>query len=216
MSARTPIEAVVFDIGWVFVRLKYSPLLEFLRARGAEDAHLEAVLERIALEEHECGRLHGQELLERLAALTKAPVALAEVHAKWVDMFELDAAMVDLAHRLSERYRVYLLSNIGDLHWAHLAREFRLHTVGHGVLPSYLAGVMKPHAGIYAQAERRFALRPAATVFIDDRADNIAAARARGWEGIMHQDYAATVRALAALGVDSAAPAGPLRLAGAP
>ena len=59
-------------------------------------------------------------------------------------MFELDAAMVALAHRFSERYRVYLLSNIGDLHWAHLSREFRLHGIGHGALPSYLAGVMKP------------------------------------------------------------------------
>ena len=64
--------------------------------------------------------MHGQELLERLAALTTEPVQLADVHAKWLDMFVIDTAMVELAHRLSERYRVYLLSNIGDLHWAHL------------------------------------------------------------------------------------------------
>ena len=85
-------------------------------------------------------------------------------------MFEIEPPMVDLAHRLSERYRVYLLSNIGDLHWAHVSREYRLHTIGHGALPSYLAGVMKPHEGIYAEAERRFGLTPAATVFIDDHA----------------------------------------------
>ncbi len=155
----------------------------------------------IALEEHECGRMHGQGLLERLAALTTEPVALADVHAKWLDMFVIDAAMVELAHRLSERYRVYLLSNIGDLHWAHVCREYRLHALGHGALPSYLAGVMKPHAGIYAQAEKRFALTPRHTVFIDDRADNIAAACARGWHGIVHADYARTRAALRALEV---------------
>lgn len=194
-------EAIVFDIGWVFVRLNHRPILDFLREQGAQTHDLEAVLERIALTEHESGRLPGQELLERLAALARAPVALQDVHAKWVDMFEIDAPMVDLAHRLSERYRVYLLSNIGDLHWAHLAREYRLHAIGHGALPSYLAGVMKPHAGIYAEAERRFALTPARTVFIDDRADNIAAARARGWAGIVHASYARTVAALRALRV---------------
>jgi len=91
---------------------------------------------------------------------------------------------------------VFLLSNIGDLHWAHLSREYRLHAIGHGALPSYLAGVMKPHAGIYAEAERRFALEPAATVFIDDRADNIATARARGWQGIVHGGYHSTRTAL--------------------
>lgn len=201
MSAANGIAAVVFDIGWVLLHLNYRPLLEFLLARGAVVDERDALMKRIALEEHETGRMHGQGLLERLATLTSEPVALADVHAKWLDMFVIDAAMVELAHRLSERYRVYLLSNIGDLHWAHISREYRLHALGHGALPSYLAGVMKPHAGIYAEAEKRFALTPGHTVFIDDRADNVAAAGARGWHGIVHADYPQTLAALRALGV---------------
>jgi FMN phosphatase YigB (HAD superfamily) len=196
------IEAIVFDIGWVLVRLNYRPILEFLAAHGAPTHDPHAVLARLALSEHECGRLYGQELLERLAALTSAPVSVRDVQAKWLDMFELDPPMVDLAHRLSERYRVYLLSNIGDLHWVHLLREYRLHTIGHGALPSYLAGFMKPHAAIYAEAERRFGLTPAATVFVDDHADNIAAARSRGWFGIVHAGLDSTRRALRELAVD--------------
>ena len=199
--AAAPISTIVFDIGWVFVRLNYRPFLEFLSARGAPAPDMDTVIRGIALSEHECGREHGAQLLGRLAALTREPTSAAELHAQWVGMFELDAAMVALAHRLSESHRVYLLSNIGDLHWAHLAREFGLHGVGHGALPSYLAGVMKPDAGIYAEAERRFALTPAHTVFIDDRAENIAAARVRGWHGIVHQDHPGTVAALRALGV---------------
>ncbi|HET7756111.1 MAG TPA: HAD-IA family hydrolase [Steroidobacteraceae bacterium] len=201
MTSTTAIGNVVFDIGWVFVRLNYRPLLELLRSRGAEVADMGAVLARITLAEHESGRLHGRGLLEQLAGLTRAPVALEELHARWVDMFELEPAMVELAHRLSDQQRVYLLSNVGDLHWAHLSREYRLHRIGHGALPSYLAGVMKPHAGIYAEAERRFALAPAATVFIDDRPDNVAAARERGWHGIVHGGRDATVAALRELGV---------------
>jgi HAD superfamily hydrolase (TIGR01509 family) len=199
--SRVRIEAVVFDIGWVLLHMNYRPILEFLEARGAATQQRDAVMERIALEAHESGRMHGQELLERLAALTTEPVTLADLHAKWLDMFVLDHAMVGLAHRLSERYRVYLLSNIGDLHWAHVSREYRLHALGHGALPSYLAGVMKPHAAIYAQAEKRFALTPQHTVFIDDRAENISAACSRGWHGIVHADYPRTLAALRALEV---------------
>ena len=125
------------------------------------------------------------------------------MQAKWLDMFELEPAMIELAHRLSEHHQVFLLSNIGDLHWAHLAREYRLQTIGHGALPSYVAGVMKPHPAIYAEAERRFALEPGTTVFVDDRPDNIAAARARGWHGIVHQGYPDTLRRLQSLGVGS-------------
>jgi FMN phosphatase YigB (HAD superfamily) len=197
-----PIRNVVFDIGWVLVRMNYRPLLEFLQAHGAELADRNAVMTRIRLEDHETGQLSGLGLLERLRALTRGQAAsLEEIEAKWLDMFELEPAMIELAHCLSEHYRVFLLSNIGDLHWAHLAREFRLQTIGHGALPSYIAGVMKPHPAIYAEAERRFALEPDATVFVDDRADNIAAARARGWHGVVHQRYADTLLRLQGLGV---------------
>jgi HAD superfamily hydrolase (TIGR01509 family) len=193
---------VVFDIGWVLVRLNYRPLLDFLQAHGAQLADRDAVMTRIRLEDHETGRLPGHGLLERLRGLTRSQRAsLEETQAKWLDMFELEPAMIELAHRLSERYRVFLLSNIGDLHWAHLAREYRLHAVGHGALPSYVAGVMKPHPAIYAEAERRFALEPSATVFIDDRADNVATARRRGWHGIVHRDHGSTLAGLQALGV---------------
>jgi 2-haloacid dehalogenase len=212
MSAPQRIRNIVFDVGWVLVRLNYRPLLDFLQAHGAQLADRDAVMTRIRLEDHETGQLPGHGLLERLRELTSSQAAsLEELRIRWLDMFELEAAMVELAHRLSERYRVFLLSNIGDLHWAHLAREYRLHSIGHGALPSYVAGVMKPHAGIYAEAERRFALEPAATVFIDDRSENVASARSRGWHGIIHQDYRATLARLEDAGVGTqtlAVPAG--------
>lgn len=192
---------VVFDIGWVFVHLDTEPFLAFLRDHGAEAGDLNSVLTQVALHEHECGRLTGRGLLERFAALARRPMDLDAAHERWTSMFELQPRMVRLAERLSEHYRVFLLSNIGDLHWAHLSREYGVHRIGHGALPSFLAGVMKPEAGIYAEAERRFALEPAATVFIDDRAENVLAARQRGWEAIEHTGYASTVSALGALGV---------------
>ncbi|HZT04880.1 MAG TPA: HAD-IA family hydrolase [Steroidobacteraceae bacterium] len=195
------IRNVVFDIGWVFVHLDHQPFLDFLAAHGADAPDLDSVLARIALEDHECGRMDGQGLLERCAALASRPMSREAAHASWVDMFELQPSMVELARRLSERYRVYLLSNIGDLHWTHLSREYELHRIGHGALPSFVAGVMKPDDGIYVEAERRFALTPAETVFIDDRAENIATARRRGWHGIIHGGYETTVESLRGLGV---------------
>ena len=195
------IRSIVFDIGWVFVHLNPRPILDFLAAHDADSVDLPSVVERVSLDDHESGRLPGRALLERLSGLTRRPVTLEQVHEKWVDMFDLQPAMVDLAHRLSERYRVYLLSNIGDLHWAHLSREYGLHRIGHGALPSFVAGVMKPHEGIYVEAERRFGLDPATTVFIDDRPDNIAMAHSRGWHGIVHSGISTTLEALRALDV---------------
>ena len=200
MSA-APIESVVFDIGWVLIHLKYPPLHQYLCARGAVAPTLHTTLDACGLAEHECGRLTGSDFLARMNAALAAPVPAEELHALWISMFEPDQRMLALARQLSGSRRVYLLSNIGELHWSQLSREYRLDALGHGAALSYLAGVMKPAAGIYAYAEQRFALTPGRTVFIDDRAENIAAARARGWHGIVHEDYAATRAALADLGV---------------
>ncbi len=195
------VQNVVFDIGWVLIHLRYPPLQEFLCARGAAAPTLHATLDACGLAEHESGRLSGEEFMARLNAALHTPAAPGELQALWTAMFEPDERMLALARSLTATHRVYLLSNIGDLHWGELSRAYRLHELGHGAVLSYRAGVMKPAADIYAHAERQLELAPAHTVFIDDRADNIEAARARGWHGIVHRDYAATRAALRQLGV---------------
>lgn len=195
------IRHVVFDVGWVFVDLKPQPLIDLLASRGAGALTLTEVVDRIDLHDHESGRLDGRGLLAKIAALAADTPAHEAVHAAWIDMFELQPRMVDLARRLATRHRVHLLSNVGDLHWAHLRERYGLDRIGHGALPSFEAGVMKPNPAIYAEAERRFSLVPEATVFIDDREENIAAARARGWQGIVHRDHDSTCVALRELGV---------------
>ncbi|HEY4646441.1 MAG TPA: HAD-IA family hydrolase [Steroidobacteraceae bacterium] len=192
---------IVFDIGWVLVHLDYAPLTRYLREHGADVEHMRDVVARIDLERHEMGEVAGDELLGNLARLGRKPMNVADLRRRWLDMFELQVPMVGLARRLAERYQVHLLSNVGDLHWAHLSREFGLHRIGHGALPSFVAGVMKPEPRIYAEAERRFGLDPTATVFIDDLPANVESARQRGWYGIEHSAYGDTVQALARLGV---------------
>lgn len=195
------IRHVVFDIGWVLLNLRTQPLLDMLSERGLAHSGLEDVNERIALGDHESGRLDGAGLLANLTALVPGRLTREEAHAAWLDIFDPQPQMIALAQRLSARYRVHLLSNVGELHWAHITQRYDVHRIGHGYLQSFVAGVMKPHERIYIEAERRFGLEPAATVFIDDRADNIAAARARGWHGIVHAEAPATFAALQALGV---------------
>jgi glucose-1-phosphatase len=197
------IRAVVFDVGWVFVKLNTRPVVDCLTEHGCEGLDPRGWIERIGLADHETGRLTGRGLLEQMVGLTRKPLAPELLHAKWLEIFELEPRMVDLAHRLSDRYRVHLLSNVGDLHWVHLMREYGIHRIGHGALPSYLTGYMKPDREIYVEAERRFGLEPRSTVFIDDREENVDGARACGWEGIVHTNYSTTVAALRALGVQA-------------
>jgi 2-haloacid dehalogenase len=197
------IRDIVFDIGWVFVGIHPEALLEFLVSHGAPRMDLHTAVQRVALVDHETGKLDGSGLIERFSTLAPgAPHDALRQH--WLDMLTPREDMMQLARRLMPHHRVYLLSNIGDLHWEHVSTRHGLADLGHGVLTSYEAGVMKPDTAIYAQAERKFDLVPATTVFIDDREENIETARSRGWHGIVHRSFDDTREALLRLGVEAA------------
>ena len=194
---------VVFDIGRVLVALQPERLIGLLRAHGGAARTLEDVTCRIDLTGHETGRVDGAQLLQQIAALAPEPISMPALQAAWVDMLRPEATMLQLAERLRRRHRIFLLTNVGDLHWSHLEQVVGLHHYAMDVLRSDVAGVMKPDNRIYVEAERRFGLSPDTTIFIDDRPENIEAAVARGWQAFVHRDPATTMATLQSLGLDS-------------
>jgi FMN phosphatase YigB (HAD superfamily) len=195
------IENVVFDVGNVLVSINYRPFLAFLSDSGVDLSDIPGWLERIGLDAHERGELDGEAFLERLAGTSGRPLDRKRLRTSWLDMFDEAQEMFALATGLMADYRVYLLSNVGDLHWTHLDARYGLAGLTHGALASYRAGVAKPSAAIYREAERRFGLDPARTVFIDDLSANVRGAESCGWRAIHHRDPATTLAALRALEV---------------
>jgi len=195
------IDNVVFDIGRVLVQLEFSRFLRFLAEHGADTDSIELMLERIDLTGYERGAFDGEELLRRVASLGRDGMPLDVLREQWLGMFVPEHSMIDLARNLAQTRRVYLLSNIGDLHWEFLDREIGVSGIGHGALPSFRAGSCKPDPAIYRKAEELFGLEPARTVFIDDLMPNLDAARQRGWHVIHHLEPATTFGDLRLLGV---------------
>ncbi|MGN6544887.1 MAG: HAD family hydrolase [Aureliella sp.] len=76
-----------------------------------------------------------------------------------------------------------VLSNTCEPHWLWLLRQNWPVMQGwfDFYILSYEARSMKPDAGIYELSEQRSGRRPDQLFFTDDRADNVAAARERGW-----------------------------------
>jgi FMN phosphatase YigB (HAD superfamily) len=200
------IRNVIFDIGGVLLRLRYQAFIEYLVAAGIDMTNLPKWLEQVDLAAHERGEIGGDELLGRIAAMARRPLEPAELRARWLDMFDRAHEMFDLASGLKDEYRVFLLSNIGDLHWSHLNARYGFEGLAHGVVASFRVGSIKPSAAIYRETERMFGVEPAATVFIDDLPPNVAGAQACGWQAIHHRNAVETCRQLRALGVRLPAP----------
>jgi HAD superfamily hydrolase (TIGR01509 family) len=195
------IEAVVFDVGHVLVDADYAPFLSFLAAHGGEFASMDAFCDAADLDAHEAGRIDAEAFLFRIVGLARRPPPRERLLAEWNGMYRPVEPLVAAARALRASHRVYLLSNMGALHWPHLERLLDIPGIAHDALASYTVGTLKPDPAIYEAAERRFALVAERTVFVDDRAANVAAARSRGWHAIRHATPAATLAALAELGL---------------
>jgi HAD superfamily hydrolase (TIGR01509 family) len=202
-GAATPvaIDAVVFDVGHVLVATDYDPWLRLLAAHGAPFESMDAFCEAVDLDAHEAGAVDGEAFLRRVERLLRRPVGRGQLVREWNAMYSPVLPLLAAARRLKASRRVYLLSNMGEVHWAHLERLLDVAGGTHGALPSYRVGRLKPTPEIYAAAEAAFRLEPSRTVFVDDRADNVAAARARGWHAVQHVAVEPTLHALARLGL---------------
>lgn len=85
-------------------------------------------------------------------------------------------------------HRLFFLSNMPLPYARHLEQANGFVAGFADGIFSGRVGLVKPHAAIFELAERRFGLDPAHTLFIDDHAGNVDAARQRGWRALRFVD----------------------------
>ena len=111
-------------------------------------------------------------------------------------------ATVALLRRLHARgWPLFYLSNMPEPFALHLERSHDfLALFRRGVFSSRVQ-LIKPERAIFDHAARDFVIDPAQTLFIDDHAPNITAARAAGWQALHFENPAQCEAALLARGL---------------
>ena len=195
---------LVFDLGGVVVTYDRAALLAELYAdplthaamRTGIDTHLDwPGLDR--------GTLSEGEAVARAAArsgVTEAEFArfLTRMAVAWTPIPETIA----LLHRLrADGHALFCLSNMHPASLTFLERSFDFWPVFTGAVISCRVGLCKPEPSIYAHLLDRYALAAAETVFIDDRHENLEAARAFGIRTVRFEHAAQCLGALRGLGV---------------
>jgi putative hydrolase of the HAD superfamily len=118
-------------------------------------------------------------------------------------MFTPNNQVCALVPALRPRYRLVLLSNTNELHAAHYRQQFAA-TLAHfdALVLSHEVRMRKPCAEIYAHCLEIAGSTPRECLFIDDLPENIEAARACGWQGIVYHRGLDLRRELHKFGVD--------------
>lgn len=109
---------------------------------------------------------------------------------------------VEIMRAVKQRgHRLFYLSNMPLAFAGLLERQHSFFDWFDDGIFSSRVRLIKPEPEIYLEAMRRFAITPEDTVFIDDVAHNVDAARALGWRGIRFESPAQCAEALKALGL---------------
>lgn len=183
-------EAVIFDIGNVLI--EWQPERFYDRVIGADRRH--ALFEEVDLH-------LMNDLVDQGHHFTDTIYATSEKYPKWRDeirmwhdnWIELAQPEISRSVRLLRALRaqsvpVFALTNFGvesfdyaTTQYPFLAEFDRLYVSGH-------MKVVKPDPQIYQMVEDDCGVQPAGLLFADDRADNIEAAKARGWQTHLFTD----------------------------
>ena len=198
------VQAVVWDVG----RVLYQWDLRFLFAKLiADPAELEWFVGNVVTEEWHFQSDAGRPLAEMVPELkARFPDHATLIDAYQARFVETLPQPVEGTHALVERLAQrgvpqFALSNFGAEFWAMFRPTAPVFDHFADCVISGEERCAKPHPGIYARLEARAGLPANGLLFIDDRADNIAAATQRGWHGHVFTHAAALEADLLARGL---------------
>ena len=189
----------IFDLGKVLVDFDYTGAARKIAARSTRTpADLHAFLGASPLLlQYEAGRLTRREFYEAIRDAIGFQGDLAEFGSFFADIFSELPAMIELHADLRRRgFKTYIFSNTNDLATEHVRRNFPFFANFDGYILSYEVGGIKPQAKIYEAMEAMCGRSGADLIYLDDRPENIAAGRARGWRAILHETPEKTRAAL--------------------
>ena len=190
----------IFDLGKVLVDFDYAVAARKIAARSAKaPADLHAFLgSSPLLVEYESGRITRQDFYQAVREVIGFHGDINEFGSFFADIFSEMPATIALHAELRQRgFKTFIFSNTNDLAIEHVRRNFPFFANFDGYLFSYEVGAMKPQPEIYGAMEKMCGRTGADLIYLDDRAENIAAAAARGWRTILHESPAKTRQALA-------------------
>jgi FMN phosphatase YigB (HAD superfamily) len=193
------VPAIVFDLGKVLVDFDYSIAARKIAARSSgKIENLDQFLSGSPLlVQFESGGLTSRQFFSEVQKVTGFHGGPEEFAGYFADIFDPMPDMVELHAGLREKnIPTYIFSNTNEIAVGHIRRRFPFFSGFDGYILSYEIGAMKPQAKIYERLEALSRRSSGDIFYIDDRAENVEAGAARGWQTVLHESPERTRAAL--------------------
>ena len=188
------IEAIIFDLGDVFLNLNHQASVDAFKKLGLNDWNEELKTKSILFE---TGKIDEYEFM--LAIQKYIPNEnLEDIREAWnAIIVDFPLERLEFLEKLQNKYKLFLLSNTNQTHidkFEHrvgltFAREFYAHF--NKIYFSFETKVRKPDEAVFNLILKQNNLKPNKTLFVDDTLEHIEVAKGLGintWQIIVGQD----------------------------
>ena len=181
------IEVIVFDLGGVIVNVNFNSALGMLFDNSGK---LNAALPNYSsisnlMQEFETGKLSALNFYERVVGHLGLDLSFDDFITSSKEAIEPgDDGIESIVRSLGEEYQLALLSNTNPIHFEHIKKKYAVIGLFEHIILSFEIGVMKPAVLAYEKLIAATSKSPQKHLFIDDRIENINAAKEVGIDGI--------------------------------
>lgn len=196
MGLQSDIDCIIFDLGGVIVNLDYGLTIKAFSKLAGYDISPDYSQQRQAdiFSNFEVGSITAAEFRQELRQLFNVEAADELIDQAWSAMIlDFPPKRLELIRQISQQKRIFLLSNINELHLATSDRKFT-EAMGPdgGTLAeqferayySHLVRDRKPNPSIFQRVIDENNLAPDKTLFLDDTAHNLVGAQQVGLKTI--------------------------------
>ncbi len=191
------IRNIVFDLGGVLLDLDFQAPVEAFRKLGGEGYAMDyhQVITHPLFYGFETGEITPGEFRKQVKGFFAGmPLSDEAIDMAWCSMLlNVPESKINLLKELSEKYRLFLFSNTNEIHIAFFQQRFEaqagypIESLFEQCFYSHRIHDRKPNLSSFMKISRLANIRPEETLFVDDFAENIRAARECGFKTIHYQ-----------------------------
>lgn len=181
---------VIFDLGEVIIDLNSKAVIEKLQDKGSEKGidYKELIVSSPFLNLYETGQMSETDFRSAMKTTLGIKMSDHEFDDIWNAMLQdIPAPRLELMQSLGDKFTTMILSNTNGIHERKFDEIVGAKTEGkqmkdmvHHAYYSHDIGHRKPDTEIYRFVLDQHQLKPGRTLFLDDKLENVEAARSVG------------------------------------
>ena len=185
-----PFKNLIFDLGEVIIDIDYRKTIAAFQQLAIVDFSMVVsyAAQNPVFDLYEKGKVSTADFRNELKKYLRPGTTDLEIENAWNAIFmDFPPQKIELLKQLKSRYKTFALSNINEIHVATINEVAKAKFAGpdfgsffHRAYYSNEVGFRKPEKEIYRLVLDKEALKPEETFFVDDKPENVEAAKAFG------------------------------------